>query len=156
MQTTTQEDVHVIELAGRIDVTSSPELEKLCNSLLDAGHNKIVCNFSLTEYVSSIGLRVFLSTLKRTVKAGGHLVLCCLKPGVMEIFDMTGLSGLFPIFDSSEAALGFFLTKHSQSHETKGEKKHGEFEEIIIGKQPKEVSIAYAAAPKQKLMDEKI
>ena len=148
--------VHIIELTGRIDVSSSPELEKLCNTLLDEGHYKIVCDFSHTEYVSSIGLRVFLSTLKRTVKAGGHLVLCCLKPGIMEIFDMTGLTGLFPIFDSSEAAFGFFHTEPSQTPEIKVEKKHGEIEEIIIDKQAKEVTLAYATTPKLVRMDEKV
>ena len=141
--------VHVIELAGRIDVTSSPELEKLCNGLLDGGQYKIICDFSRTEYVSSMGLRVFLSTLKRTMKVGSKLVLCCLKPGIMEIFDMTGLTSLFSIFDSAEAALGFFNSESSQTQKAK-------IEEIIIDRQPKDVTLAYASTPKQGRMDEKV
>ena len=152
MQTKELDGVHVIELAGRIDVTSSPELEKLCNSLMDAGQYKIICDFSNNAYVSSMGLRVFLSTLKRTTKSGGKLVLCCLKPGIMEIFDMTGLSGLFSIFDSTETALDFFRSESSQSHEGRDEKKQGE---IIIDKQPKEATLAYVIKPKQGRMDEK-
>lgn len=148
--------VQIIELAGRIDVTSSPELEKLCSILLEGGKYKIICDFSNNEYVSSMGLRVFLSTLKRTRKAGGNLVLCCLKPGIMEIFDMTGLTNLFPIFDSSEAAIAFFCSESSRSLETKDEKKHGEIEEIIIDKQPEEVSRAYLNTSRQGKMDEKV
>ena len=155
MQIKELDGIQVIELAGRVDVTSSPELEKLCNSLLDGGQYKIVCDFSHTEYVSSMGLRVFLSTLKRTRKVGGNVVLCCLKPGVMEIFDMTGLTSVFPVFDSSEAALAFFSVKSPQTHEVNGGKKHGEIAEIIIDKQPREVTSAYAIAPKQGRMDEK-
>ncbi len=37
MQIQKLDGVHIIELAGRIDVTSSPEREKLCNRLLDDG-----------------------------------------------------------------------------------------------------------------------
>jgi len=148
--------VHVIELSVRIDVTSSPELEKQCNSLLEGGHYKIVCDFSNTEYISSMGLRVFLSTLKRTRKADGNVALCCLKPGVMEIFDMTGLLSLFPLFDSTDAALAFFHTEPPCPLEVKAEKKHGEIEEIIIEKQPKEVTLAYITAQKQGRMDEKV
>ena len=122
MQVKELDGIHVIELAGRVDVTSSPELEILCNGLLDDRQYKIVCDFSHTEYVSSMGLRVFLSTLKRIRKVDGNLVLCCLKPGVMEIFDMTGLTSLFSVFDSTEAALDSFWIEPSQTHQAEREK----------------------------------
>ena len=147
--------IHVIELAAKIDVTSSPELEKLCNGLLDGGKNKIICDFSCTEYVSSMGLRVFLSTLKRSMKTGGKLILCCLKPGIMEIFDMTGLLGFFPSFDSTEAALAFFNHESSQSPKVTSENKHREIEEIIIDKKPEDITHAYLNMQKLGRMDEK-
>jgi anti-sigma B factor antagonist len=156
MQIQERDGIHVIELASRIDVSSSPELEKLCNSLIDDGKDKIVCDFSSTEYVSSMGLRVFLSTLKRTRKASGNVVLCCLKPGIVEIFDMTGLISLFPVFDSTEEALAFFHAEPSQPAEAKAEIKHGAIEEIIIEKQPQEVTLAYLIAQKQGRMDAKV
>lgn len=153
MQIKELDGVQVVELAGRIDAASSPVLENLLNSLLDGGQCKIICDFSNNEYVSSVGLRVFLSALKRTVKAGGNLALCSLKPGIMEIFDMTGFTGLFSIFDSTEAALAFFRPKSSQN--PKGGKKHGEIEEIIVDKPPKDVTLAYSTQPKQGRLDEK-
>ena len=156
MQMKELDGVQVIDLGARVDVASSPALEKMCNGLLDAGNNRIICDFSRTEYVSSIGLRVFLSTLKRTGKAGGQLVLCGMKPGIVEIFDMTGLTGLFQIFDTLEAALAIFRAEPAKNHAHKDVKKHGEIEEIIIDKQPKEATLAYLAAQKQGRMDEKI
>ncbi len=156
MKSRQMDGVHVIELADRINVTSSPELEKLCNYLLDNGQYKIICDFSKNEYVSSMGLRVFLSTLKRSVRAGGNLVLCCLKPGIMEIFDMTGLTGLFTIFDSTEAATAFFRNQSSRTHVGHEGKKYDESGEIIINKQPGDITLAYSIAPKQGIMDEKV
>ena len=164
MQVTEQDGIYRIELPARVDVASSPELETLCNSLLDGGHPQLICDFSSTEYVSSIGLRVFLSTLKRTVKVGGKLVLCRLKPGIMEIFDMTGLTGLFSIFDSLEAALASFpaasspQTEPSPPPEVKeiiSPTKHTDIEEIVFEKPPQEVTRAYVTIPQKVQMDEK-
>ena len=146
----------VIELANRIDVSSSPELEKLFGQLLDNGQDAILCDFSKTEYISSMGLRVFLSTLKRTVKTGGQLSLCCLNPGVMEIFDMTGLTGLFQIFDTSAAALAAFPARASQNNAASLRKDEGNYPGIMIDRPPQEVALAYSVKPKQICMDEKI
>ena len=146
----------VVELANRIDVSSSPELEKLFGQLLDNGQDAILCDFSKTEYISSMGLRVFLSTLKRTVKAGGQLSLCCLNPGVMEIFDMTGLTGLFQIFDTSAAALAAFPARASQNNAASLRKDEGNYPGIMIDRPPQEVALAYSVKPKQICMDEKI
>ena len=146
----------VIALADRIDVSSSPELEKLFGQLLDNGQDAILCDFSKTEYISSMGLRVFLSTLKRTVKTGGQLSLCCLNPGVMEIFDMTGLTGLFQIFDTSAAALAAFPARASQNNAASLRKDEGNYPGIMIDRPPQEVALAYSVKPKQICMDEKI
>ena len=146
----------VIALADRIDVSSSPELEKLFGQLLDNGQDAILCDFSKTEYISSMGLRVFLSTLKRTVKTGGQLSLCCLNPGVMEIFDMTGLTGLFQIFDTSAAALAAFPARASQNNAVSLRKDEGNYPGIMIDRPPQEVALAYSVKPKQICMDEKI
>lgn len=154
MQLTEQDGIQRIEIAGRVDVTSAPALEQICNQLLDAGHNKIICDFGRNEYVSSAGLRVFLSTLKRCRKTGGNVALCQLKPGILEIFDMTGFTSLFPLFDSAEAAQDFFRVA-SPHPATKTIAKPDEVAEIPIEKPTKEAAQAYATAAQQGRMDEK-
>ena len=156
MQVKEQDNICVVELADRIDVSSSPELQQLFRQLLDNGQDAILCDFSKTEYISSMGQRVFLSTLKRTVKAGGQLSLCCLNPGVMEIFDMTGLTGLFQIFDTSAAALAAFPARASQNNAASLRKDEGNYPGIMIDRPPQEVALAYSVKPKQICMDEKI
>lgn len=98
-------NIRRIEIARKLDFQAVPQLEKQVAELLDAGITKIVCDFTVTEYVSSAGLRILLSTLKRIDKAGGSLALYGLKPGVLEIFNMVGFIDLFEICDSQEAAL---------------------------------------------------
>ena len=154
MQLTEQAGIHRIVIADRIDTTSAPILEQLCNQLLDAGHNKIICDFNQNEYVSSAGLRVFLAGLKRCRKAGGNMALCCLKPGVLEIFEMTGFTELFPLSDSAEAAYDFFRLALPKP-ELKRIAKPDEVSEIPFEKPAKDAVQAYAAAARQHRMDEK-
>ena len=154
MQLMEMDGIHRIEIAGRVDVNSAPALEQLCNQLLDGGHNRIICDFFRNEYVSSAGLRVFLSGLKRCRKSGGNMVLCRLKPGILEIFDMTGFTSLFPLFDSLEAAHDFFRVSSSKP-ELKTVSRPDEVGEILIEKPTKEAAQAYAAAARQIRMDEK-
>ena len=158
MQLKEQEGIQMIDLSARVDVTSSPVLEELCHQLLEDGKYKIICDFSGNEYVSSAGLRVFLSTLKRARKSGGDVVLCCLKPGILEIFDMTGFTSLFKIVDSLEAALLLFQAAPAESspvQTTRDEKKHEEIEAIRIAKQAKEATLAYETVQKLGQINEK-
>lgn len=148
MQLNEQAGVQIIGLTVRVDVISAPELEQLCNNLLDGGKFRIICDFCRTEYVSSAGLRVFLSTLKRTRKAGGDVVLCCLKPGILEIFDMTGFTGLFTIVDSPAAALAVFHSKALPDQVEQDERQQADIEAIRIAKQAKEATLAYETAQK--------
>lgn len=57
-----------------------------------------------TEYVSSMGLRVFLSHLKTLKASGGRMVLCGLNEEVQEILDMAGFAPLFEIMEASNDA----------------------------------------------------
>ncbi|MDR7867334.1 MAG: STAS domain-containing protein [Sporomusaceae bacterium] len=147
--------IQIVELPARIDVATSPALENLLNSLLDNRQTNIICDFAATEYISSLGLRVFLSALKKTAKAGGSLVLSSLKPGILEIFDMTGFTGLFTIFATPEAARGFFHAPPPESPAAQSGKDRHEREELVIDKQPDQVTRAYAAKPEPRRMDAK-
>ncbi len=92
----------VVALAAKIDANNAKELENSLAALLADGANELICDFSANEYVSSAGLRVFLSTLKRIDKAAGHMALVGLRPGVQEVFDMVGFSSLFTFCASVE------------------------------------------------------
>ncbi|NMC32150.1 MAG: STAS domain-containing protein [Veillonellaceae bacterium] len=155
MQLMEQGGIRLITLPQRVDVTSAPELEKLCNDLINNGCFKIVCDFSHTEYVSSSGLRVFLSGLKRTVKAGGGLSLCCLNPGIMEIFEMTGLADLFGVHASSTEAVAALSGDLASANAGSTEKEPEPATQIPIEKSIKDIARAYSTPIRPTVMDEK-
>lgn len=105
MEVKTCGDVKVVNVQQRVDAGNAGQLEAEFTELLNAGAGKIVCNFSNNEYISSAGLRVFLSVLKSQKKNNGKIVLAAFRPYVREVFDMAGFSQLFSIYETEEEAL---------------------------------------------------
>jgi anti-sigma B factor antagonist len=102
------DNVNLLSLSGRLDAYSATEVEKKLDSLIESGQNRLVVNLEKLEYISSSGLRVFLSALKKTKKQQGDIKLACMKPFIKEVFDIAGFSQLFNIFDTQEAAVSGF------------------------------------------------
>ena len=86
----------VVNLNGRLDTVTSPELEKVINPLIEAGKT-VVLNCENMEYISSAGLRVVLSTHKMCTAAGGTFIVRNVTAEVKAVFDMTGFSRLLTI-----------------------------------------------------------
>ena len=88
-------DETVIELAGRLDTTTAPALDKTVNE--DIGEVKsLVIDLKGLEYVSSAGLRVILGAQKRMQKVGS-MKLKNVCEAVMEVFEMTGFADILVI-----------------------------------------------------------
>lgn len=101
-------DIDIVSVSGKLDAFSSTELDKKFNSLITASRVKLVVNCDKLEYVSSSGLRVLISALKKARKLNGDVKLCCLKPLILEVLSISGFTQLFTITDSVPAATASF------------------------------------------------
>jgi len=86
-----------IKLTGRLDTTTSPNLEKEIQAVCDAGATQIVLELSALDYVSSAGLRVILGTQKKMNAIKGQLIVRHPNEMVSEVFDATGFSDILTI-----------------------------------------------------------
>ncbi len=84
-----------IELEGRLDTTTSPELEAELGSALD-GVTELNFDFAKLDYISSAGLRVLLAAQK-TMNKQGSMVIRNASDEIREIFDVTGFSDILTI-----------------------------------------------------------
>lgn len=84
-----------IELAGRLDTTTAPALDKTINNDIE-GTGDLVLDFKNLEYISSAGLRVLLSAQKKMQKIGS-MKLINVREEVMEVFEMTGFADILTI-----------------------------------------------------------
>jgi anti-anti-sigma factor len=95
----------IVKVAGRMDAESAPAFEEACKGWVDRGVYQLVVDMSELAYVSSMGLRSFITIGKMAQEKGGRLRLCRLTGLVKQVFEITRLTTIFPIHESVESAL---------------------------------------------------
>jgi anti-sigma B factor antagonist len=98
-------DQVVLLVAGRMDAESAPQFEQQCRDCVAEGLTGLVVDLGQLTYVSSMGLRSFVSIAKTLQDKGGALRICRLSGLVKQVFEITGLLRVFPVYESVEAAL---------------------------------------------------
>jgi anti-anti-sigma factor len=101
---TREGDVLIVAVEGRIDSTTSRELEGLLPERVQA-NPRVLLDLSEVQYVSSAGLRVLLKAAKVERSTGHKLVLSGLLPQVHEVFQVIGFDSLFRIVPDRAAAM---------------------------------------------------
>jgi len=102
-------DVIVIYLSGRLDVHLSAEIEREINNIIqNESGSHLLLNLKDVEYMSSSGLRIFVSTMRILKESKRKLKLCEMNSAVKKIFEVVELMDMFDIFESEDAALKSF------------------------------------------------
>ena len=85
----------VLRIAGRLDTTTAPALEKTIMENMDE-IKALTLDFKELEYISSAGLRVLLSAQKKMQQIGAMKVINVCEE-VMEVFEITGFADILTI-----------------------------------------------------------
>ena len=85
----------VISLEGRLDTSTSPDLEKALVDILPE-LTELTLDFEKLEYISSAGLRVLLSAQKAMNKQG-KMTVAHVNETISEIFEVTGFTDILTI-----------------------------------------------------------
>jgi len=94
----------ILRLEGRLDATTSIQLENVINDVMGGGKVKLLLDFSGIEYLSSAGMRVLLSMTKRLKGMEGYLKLFAVHDDVMEIIRLAGFESILQIYGDEGAA----------------------------------------------------
>ena len=94
----------VIPLHGRIDATTSPELQRMVQTRIASGARFVLLTFAQVSFLSSSGLRALLLIRKELLALGGELRLAELQPHIHELFALTGFTQVFAIHATTEDA----------------------------------------------------
>ena len=79
-----------LEITGRLDTTTAPNLESVVNELLE-DTKELIFDMSGVEYISSAGIRVLLGAYKKMNTNQGIMRIEKANDMVREVFEMTGL-----------------------------------------------------------------
>ena len=108
INTDTTQPVAIMQIKGRVDSESAPELDSALTNLLDSNKSKIVLNLQAVEYLSSAGLRALVKALKSAKSAGGDLHLASVSEPIEVVLRTVGMLQLFEMYLSEQdAVLGF-------------------------------------------------
>ena len=90
-----QDGMLVAVLEGRLDTAAAPETEKALQPLYECEGKDIMFDCTALEYISSSGLRLFLSVLKSAKPKGSHVYVHGINEDIRKVFTMTGFINLF-------------------------------------------------------------
>ncbi|MCR5637378.1 MAG: STAS domain-containing protein [Lachnospiraceae bacterium] len=87
----------VYKTEKRIDTKTAPKFAEALENFAAEGKFNLVIDMTETEYISSVGLRAFLSMQKKVNANNGKMLIRNVQDGVREVFDITGFSGLLTV-----------------------------------------------------------
>ena len=98
-------EVHITEsegtmtarLVGRLDTPAAVEVSREIQPLLDHASGINILDCSELTYISSSGLRIFLTLRKAAAAEGGKGIIEGLSSDIRQVFMMTGFLQLFEI-----------------------------------------------------------
>ena len=99
MTTTIQENGNqvIATFEGRLDTASADKTAAVVKPLLDVRDKEVILDCSKLDYISSSGLRIFLSIRKEAAAHGCKVIVRNMNTNVHQVFVMTGFVSLFEI-----------------------------------------------------------
>ena len=82
---------------GRLDTAAAIPAAEAVKPLLEAAGKEIILDCSKLEYISSSGLRIFLSIRKEAAAHGSKVIVRSISADIRQVFVMTGFISLFEI-----------------------------------------------------------
>lgn len=95
----------VVEVDGDVDLGTSPDLRRTLFDALPTVRT-LALNLAAIRYIDSSGIATLIEVLKRAQQLGKAFVLFGLSPAVLEVFRLTHVIRVFPVFGTEQEALG--------------------------------------------------
>jgi len=95
----------VLAVTGEVDVATAPRLREQLIDLVNEGQHRIVVDLEKVEFLDSTGLGVLVGALKRVRTHDGELALVCTESRILKVFEITGLTKVFPMHRSVDEAV---------------------------------------------------
>ena len=88
-----------VGLAGEIDAYTSERLRAAFCGLDEVAGRHVVVDMSDVRFVDSSGLAALVGALTKVKEQGGVITLASPTPQLVKLFEITGVSRLFPVSD---------------------------------------------------------
>jgi anti-anti-sigma factor len=99
---------YLVTLDGRLDTESAPQYDKALAPVLDTQPRSLQLDLARLDYVSSMGLRALVKSLKAVKAGGGKFGVVNVQPQIKKIFDIAAALPAEAIFGSVAEADAYF------------------------------------------------
>lgn len=82
---------------GRLDTAAASQIEADLQPLLSGNAGDVILDCTALDYISSSGLRLFISVLKSAHARGKEVAVRGMSDSIRDVFAMTGFINLFKI-----------------------------------------------------------
>ena len=148
---TTSAGVEIVTLDGEFDLSHTPQIGYRMTDIFGECDRDVVIDLRGVCFLDSKMVRTLVHAFKQADARGCRLVLVRPNPMVWRVFEVGGLSEMFPSFDHlrERTTVEHLLRDHSEGPQTSREQHYAEWAEFIEGIGPEGVparSAEYAAA----------
>ncbi len=95
----------IVDVVGQIDLGSSPALRKTLLESLN-GAKSVAINLSAVKYIDSSGIASLVEVLRAARNTNKRLVLFGLTGAVLQVLQLTRLTGVFEICETEAQVIG--------------------------------------------------
>lgn len=97
VSTTAHEDTVTVQLAGEIDLRTSPDLRDELLRLLERKPPRIILDLAGVSYIDSSGVGTIVELKRKAMRRSSKVVLVALQPRVRSLLEITRLISFFDI-----------------------------------------------------------
>jgi anti-anti-sigma factor len=97
--------VEIVKLSGRLDGSNADAASERFADILNRGVSRLALDLTDLEYISSAGLRVLLTVVKRLQQVQGKMTVFGLNGGVLAVFSVSGFDTILPVEPDLAAAI---------------------------------------------------
>ena len=103
-----RDEIVAVIVKGFLDALTFEQMEKTIDELFSQNIYQLVVDLTDLDYISSAGAGVFIGAVGTAQENNGNIVLVNPSHNVKEVFDLLGLSQIFPFADDLESAAQVF------------------------------------------------
>jgi anti-anti-sigma factor len=94
-----------ITLVGRLDSVTVGNVETPFTAAVSGAGRNVVLDLTSLEFLSSLGIRLLLSSARAVARRGGKVVLFGAQPMVREVLSAMALDEVLPLVNTEKEAL---------------------------------------------------
>ena len=98
-------EVNVVRISGRLDAVTCKAGEPVILGALDKGAAGVILNMASLDFISSAGLRIMITLMKKAAADGKRVAMVGVQPTIYKIFKIAALDKVFRFFENEGEAV---------------------------------------------------